>query len=287
MSTIVAAANCCHPHRDGRPLALLIAGVIGLSGCGQPAASQSTASTASADERLTDEEHGHKSGAHGGFIVPIGKDHYHAEAVFHRDGTLAIYLLGNDESEVLETESQPLACYVRPTDSKDSAELVLNADPQPGDSPGRTSRFTGRLPDDLAAQEVFCLVPSVRIGPGRYRFSFTSQLEQPDMPVKVVDDAERSLYLTPGGHYTVADIDANGRVTASERYLGFHSAHDFDPQPGDRLCPITRTKANPACTWVIGGRTYQFCCPPCIDEFVRRAKERPGQLEPPEALVQQ
>jgi YHS domain-containing protein len=38
---------------------------------------------------------------------------------------------------------------------------------------------------------------------------------------------------------------------------------------------------------VIGGKTYEFCCPPCIDEFVILAKEDPDRVLPPEAYVQE
>jgi hypothetical protein len=104
-----------------------------------------------------------------------------------------------------------------------------------------------------------------------------------EMPVKVLDDAERDLYLTPGGKYTAADIAANGRMTASQRYKGFHARHDANPQPGDLLCPITQTKANPACTWTIDGSHYSFCCPPCIDEFLVLAKSDPDRILTPQA----
>ena len=60
-----------------------------------------------------------------------------------------------------------------------------------------------------------------------------------------------------------------------------------NPKPGDKICPITDTKANPKCTWIVGGKTYQFCCPPCIDEFVRLAKENPDKVKDPEEYVQQ
>ena len=81
-----------------------------------------------------------------------------------------------------------------------------------------------------------------------------------------------------------ADIAANGQATASQRYAGFQAKHDTNPQPGDLLCPITGTKANPRCSWVINGAEYFFCCPPCIDEFVRLAKQ--GQSLPsPDRLV--
>ena len=33
------------------------------------------------------------------------------------------------------------------------------------------------------------------------------------------------------------------------------------------------------------GKTYEFCCPPCVDEFVRMAKETPDQIKAPEMYV--
>jgi hypothetical protein len=106
-----------------------------------------------------------------------------------------------------------------------------------------------------------------------------------EMPLPVAAGQLRELYLTPGGSYTLADIDANGREIASKKYRGFQARHDFHPQPGDRLCPVTRTKASAECTWIIAGQRYQFCCPPCIDEFVRQAKDRPEEVQPAEAYV--
>jgi hypothetical protein len=108
----------------------------------------------------------------------------------------------------------------------------------------------------------------------------------PAMPEKVTDAEERELYLTPGGLYTDADIAANGGRTASGAYPNFRANHDADPRPGDPVCPVTRTKADPRCAWVVGGRVYTFCCPPCIDEFVRLAKADPGRVRPPGEYVQ-
>ena len=107
----------------------------------------------------------------------------------------------------------------------------------------------------------------------------------PLMPSPLTDDEQAELYLTPAGRYTAADIRANGRLTAATRYRGFQASHDPNPQPGDPICPITQTKANPECRWVIGGQEYQFCCPPCIDEFVRLARNRPDEVLPPDAYV--
>jgi hypothetical protein len=109
---------------------------------------------------------------------------------------------------------------------------------------------------------------------------------EPQMPLPIAEAEQRELYLTPAGKYTLADIEANGRILPAQRYRGFRARHDINPELGDRLCPVTRTKANSACTWIIDGREYEFCCPPCIDEFVRLAKERPESIQRPEAYVQ-
>mgnify|MGYP005861200791 CR=1 FL=1 len=122
-----------------------------------------------------------------------------------------------------------------------------------------------------------------RLGPG----SRPAPASVPAMPTKVTDAEERELYLTPGGTYTEADVAANGRKTASEAYPNFRTNHDADPRPGDPVCPVTRTKADPRCSWVVGRRTYMFCCPPCIDDFVRLAKTDPGRVRPPEGYIQQ
>lgn len=105
------------------------------------------------------------------------------------------------------------------------------------------------------------------------------------MPAEIADEEERRLFQSPGGKYTQADIAANGNELPSQKYRGFRAVHDDQPRPGDRLCPITRTKANPVCTWTINGQTYEFCCPPCIPEFVRKAKQNPSDIEPASTLV--
>ncbi|MEX0820434.1 MAG: permease [Pirellulaceae bacterium] len=115
-------------------------------------------------------------------------------------------------------------------------------------------------------------------------FVMHSQSDE-EMPDKITDEAERGLYLSPGGIYTAADIAANGGQTASQRFAGFRSSHDMNPPTGSLICPVTQTKANPQCTWIVNGKTYQFCCPPCVDEFVRMAKESPEEIKEPEDYV--
>ena len=231
------------------------------------------------------EEHGHSEGTHGGIIVPVGRDHYHAEALFTPDGELRLFMLGQEDSQVIDVETQTIQAFVRQPGDAGSKEMSLAASPQSGDAEGRTSAFTGKLPDGLAVETILVVVPSITIEGQRYRFSF--QTTDPLMPQKITDDAERELYLVAGGLYTEDDITANGAITASDKYDGFRSMHDSNPQAGDLICPITGTKANPACTWIVGGQEYQFCCPPCVDEFVARAKAKPDQIKPAKSYVKQ
>ncbi|HEV7280528.1 MAG TPA: hypothetical protein VGN57_10005 [Pirellulaceae bacterium] len=235
-----------------------------------------------------EEEHGHIPGAHGGIIVPIGRDSYHAEAVFEQGGVLRLFMLGADESRVQEVESQSLTAYVKPMDGGDSVPVAVEPMPQEGDSEGKTSQFVGQLPEDLSGTAVEVTIPSLRIDGERFRIGFESAIAHADeaMPEKVADDEERQLYLTPGGLYTQDDIEANGNVTASQKFKGLRASHDLKPQPGDPLCPITLTKANPQFTWVVAGKEYQFCCPPCVDEFVTLAKAG-GPIGEPEDFLQE
>ena len=74
-------------------------------------------------------------------------------------------------------------------------------------------------------------------------------------------------------------------MTAAQKFKGQMASHDLKTKAGDKICPITLTKANPKFAWIVGGKTYEFCCPPCVDEFVRTAKEQPGELKDPESYI--
>lgn len=244
----------------------------------------STASEASGSE------HGHKAGTHGGIMVSLGADSYHVEAVVEQNGTLRLYTLGNDESRVIDVEAQTLKGFARGTEDPEAIPFTMDPQPQDGDPAGRTSLFSGSLPPELVGRPLDVTIPTIVISGERFRIGFTTAGEadhKSDMPAKVADAAERELYLTPGGRYSEADILANGSTTASIRFAGIKSSHDMSPKPGDRICPVTETKANPKFTWIIGGREYQFCCPPCVDEFVKLAKTNPEQLRPPEEYTKQ
>jgi hypothetical protein len=237
-------------------------------------------------ESAKHEDHAHQS-QHGGTVVAIGRENYHAEAVFEKGGTLRLYLLGADETKIQEIEAKPLDAFARTAGDTEAEKFVLKPEPQTGDKPGMTSLFVGQLPKQLAGKAVEVTIPNVTIEDGRFRIAFQSVPPQsahaePGMPVKLGTDEEQTLFLTPGGKYTAADIVANGKTVPSVKFRGIRATHDAKPDPGTAICPISETKANPKFAWVIGGKTYEFCCTPCIEEFVATAKEKPDEVKDPE-----
>lgn len=252
----------------------------------QAGAGPATAATASGDAAA--EEHGHKAGEHGGIIVSIGRDSYHVEAIITSTGEVRLYTLGNDESRIQDIEFQNLVAYVKPAGGADSTSIEIKPEPQPGDGQKKSSLFVGQLPSDLVGKSIDVTVPNITIAGERFRLGFTTKTEahgEDAMPGKVVAEEEKNLYLTPGGIYTQADIEANGNMTVSQKFAGFMASHDLNPKVGDKICPVTLTKANPKCSWIVGGKTYEFCCPPCVDEFVKTAKAKPEDVKEPDYYV--
>lgn len=229
-----------------------------------------------------------KASARGGVIVEIGAEVAHAEAVFEADGTVRLYLLGKDAKSVFEIEAKPFEAFATPDGSRSAAKFEFTPAPQPGDSAGKTSLFVGKLPVDALGKPVAVSIPNLRVAADRYRIGFHSPeaTTHDVMPAKRPEDEANKLFTTAGGLYTDADIKANGTRTPGEKFKGIRAKHDAEPKAGDKICPITDTLANPQFTWVIGGKTYEFCCTPCIEEFVTAAKEKPNTVKPPEAYRQ-
>jgi YHS domain-containing protein len=274
--------------------AAALAGLVLYAGCSRsPTETPQAAAGTAPEKKQTAEartgEHTHKPGSHGGQVVEIGFDNYHAEIVLEKGGTFRLYTLARDESRIMEVAKQELTAYLKPEDAADAVAVTLKPLPQQGDAEGKTSQFVGRLPAELEGKRVTATVPSIAIAGERFRFAFTlGEQEQHAevMPVKAAGEEESELYLTPGGLYTEADIQANGNTTASRKFSGIKPVHDAHPWPGDKLCPISLTKANAKFTWIIGGQAYEFCCPPCVDEFLRKAKEHPEEIRDPQEYVQ-
>jgi hypothetical protein len=235
-----------------------------------------------------DEDHGHGTGAHGGQIIPIGRDNYHAEVKLEPEGVIRFYTLGKDEAKVQEVKEQKISLLVQEGKEGKPVEVVLEPEPQASDSKGKTSRFTGKLPRELWEKELTATSPGgVEFPDGRFRINPFKLGGHKEMPkeVKGGSQAERDLFLTSGGLYTAADIKANGNTVPSVKYAGIEWPHDDNVKPGDRICPVTNNKADPKCTWIVGGKEYQFCCPPCLTRFVRWAKTEPDRIKKPEEYV--
>lgn len=234
-------------------------------------------------------EHEHPPGAHGGTIVPLGAESYHAEALLQEDGTLRLFMLGKDESRVQEIQVQTIKAFAKHEDSVEVRNLELTPEPQSGDSEGKTSQFVGKIPTELLGKSIRVTIPNIAISGERFRIAFELKAHEAHQPMGNAAQAgeEENLYLTPGGKYTAADIEANGKTIPSIKFKGIRSNHDDKPMPGDKICPISKTKANEQFVWIIDSKAYTFCCPPCIDEFVRSAKEQPDTLRAPESYIKE
>ncbi len=274
-----------------------LAGLV-LAGCNSssttaklpanPMVDSNSKTSETVQNKSADQEHPHIPGAHGGIVIPIGSDSYHAEAVIEKDGQFRLLTLGADETRIQEVDVQTMKAYIKATGETDATPIDMKAVPQDGDANGKTSQFVGQLPESAIGKAIDVTIPNLRIGTERFRVGFTTAVQQHDngMPAAVSGAEEQKLYFTPSGKYTQADIDANGKQPASTKFRGFMSKHDMSPRPGDIICPVTFTKANPKIAWQVDGKKYLFCCPPCVDEFVRIAKEEPETLKLPEEYVQ-
>ncbi len=268
-------------------VAILFVGCNRYSTDGVPIVDRSASDELDAIQRdvdgQVDVDHLHDVETMGGVIASFGDDKYHAEMIIEDDGSIDLFVLGEDLTQIGEVPIQQLTAYAKVIGETRSRAILLQPAPNAGDNAGKTSRFTGKLPEDyLAGNSVtdFSLtVAGLRIDDGRYLLRFRFAHEQHlAMPKGTTHDLAQTLYLISGGSYTEEDIEANGRTTAAEKYAGFIPKHDPSPVDGDWICPITKTKANPECSWIIAGDTYYFCCPPCIDEFLAKAKADSGNI---------
>ena len=125
-----------------------------------------------------DGDHGHKPGAHGGIIVSLGKDSYHAEAVFEKDGAVRLYILGKDEIKPQEVDVQELVAYVTPSGSTDAAQVKFAAERQKADPAGKTSGFVAKLPPELQGKKVKVTVNNIQVGSERFRIEFSNEKDE-------------------------------------------------------------------------------------------------------------
>lgn len=229
--------------------------------------------------------HNRPAGPHGGAVVAIDRDNrFHAEAVFEPDGWVCLYTLGRSLTDIRPVVARTVCAAVRGHDGGHEVAVMLRPEPQDADPPGTASRFRGRLPPALWRGHLSLVVWSLPVEGGRFRFEVVLSETAPEEAVVAQAEAdEAALFATPKGKYSSEDIRANGEAPASRKFRGARPAHDDRPAPGERVCPVTRAKADARFVWVVGRQEYRFCCPPCIDDFVQAAKERPDEVKEPES----
>src|SRR5262245_18292006 len=93
-------------------LSFAIAALVLAAGCNK-ASTRGEKAPDGTGSGASEGEHGHKPGNHGGSIVHIGRDNYHAEAVFGDKGEVTLYMLAQDEAQVQEVESQILTASAK------------------------------------------------------------------------------------------------------------------------------------------------------------------------------
>ena len=225
-------------------------------------------------------EHDHPPGPHGGAVVVIDKENrYHAEAVAGPRGVMRVYMYGQELSVPRPVPARVVCGAVR--GDGEEFPLMLRPEPLADDPPGTTSRFVARLPSGRPSGDAKLVVRSLEIGSDRFQFTLPLSTPNSERDGDAIR-ADAALYTTPGGRYTAKDISTNGQQPAARKFSGERPRHDDRPAVGERVCPVSRERADARFTWVVGGKEYQFCCPPCIDEFLITAKERPDEIRDPE-----
>jgi YHS domain-containing protein len=267
------------------PLSAIVSmALVVVAGCNRDQAGVSNKTDAPAAQGAASKDHGHEVGPHGGPLVEWGEGEFHAEfTVDHNTREATIYILGADAKQPKPITTDKVLLSIK----QPLMQLELKPLPHAGESDGLSSRYVARH-DVFATERSFAGSISAVVNGKPYIGDFQEKEHEGGHGTGAsVDAKEAALFLTPGGVYTDADIKANGGVVPSIKYKNFKSAHDFKPKRGDKICPITLTKANDKLTWVVNGKTYEFCCPPCLEEFVQMAKERPTELKDPAQYVKE
>ena len=89
---------------------------------------------------MLDDAHGHpEHGPHGGELVELGKENFHAELV-HGDGGVSMYVLDGSATKMVPIPSEKLVVSLKNDDQVATFDLAAN--PEANDAAGQTARFT-------------------------------------------------------------------------------------------------------------------------------------------------
>jgi hypothetical protein len=262
---------------------LVLVAVLALAGCGGPppaAPPKAGPPKAAPDGRKHD--HG-AEGPHGGAIAEWGEEEYHPEfTVDHATQEATVYVLDGSAKKAAPIDAKELTLTLK---LSPPVTVALAAKPQEGDPAGKSSRFVGRH-QEFGKDQEFAGTISGQVGGKPYSGDFKEESHDGHKGEKKSSRGpsprEAELFLKPGGVYTAADIERNGRTVPSMKFRDVAWEHDDDLKPGDKVCPVTVNKADEKCKWWVNGKEYEFCCAPCLEKFVKWAKESPEKIKDPE-----
>lgn len=227
------------------------------------------------DKDKDKDKHGHgEFGPHGGVIVEW-EEIYHAEfTVDHAAKQTTVYVLDEKAKKAPKIAADKITkVRLSLKNVKPVLTIELKHDAKLSDDKGIA--FVGNH-EQLSKEEPIEGVIDANID-GK-PFSGDFKYKPAD---KAKTAAVRKYYTQPGGIYTAADIKKNG--TEKLKDLGLEH---LDPKPGDKTCPVTGSKAHKEYTWVAQGQDYEFCCPPCLDTFLRWAHNNPEKIKNANDYVQ-
>ncbi len=158
-------------------LSVPLTAIVGLAiaGCGQKSSSPTGPSAQSAgggQAKIGDHGNtGHSHVApHGGQVQAVGDHHF--ELTFDgAGGQFTLYVLGAEESKADPIAEQEIALQVRDEGTGEFKSVKLAANPQEGETGGKSSRFVGSN-DELAKLANFTAVVRVPVAAGSHRVSF-------------------------------------------------------------------------------------------------------------------
>jgi hypothetical protein len=256
-------------------------------GCGGQSGT-STKSETQTEKGSKEADHAHGAGPHGGTLADWGGGKFHVEfTVDHSKQEAAVYVLGDDAKTPVPIKAT--GGLILLTIKDPPFQVELKAEPQKGESSEKASRFVGKHAK-LGKEQEFAGTISGEVDGIPYAADFKEEPEGSEhgkvsSSREIVGDRERDLYMTAGGLYTEEDIKANGNSVPSAKFKGVVWAHDEDLKAGDKVCPVTANKSEAECSWIVGGKKYEFCCPPCLDKFIMWAKTKPEKVKDPGEYV--
>ena len=220
------------------------------------------------DTKKDQPEHDHPdAGPHRGPLAEWGSEEYHAEFTLDPGNKqVTVYILDAKAKAAPTIDAAKITnVRVSVVGSKPLIKVDLKHDAKLSDAKGIA--FIGTH-DHFAKAAEMTLNISGNVGDKPY---------SGDVTYKPSKGAQ--LFLTPSRIYTAADIKANGNQAPAEKFKGKVWAHEEDLKPGDKICPVTKNKADPECAWIVKGQRYEFCCPPCLDKFIGWAHNQPDKVK--------